>query len=440
MNRLSRLMLAALFSWLALPALAATPVTLIYTGNQDGELEPCGCAIEGNLGGILRQATTIDRLRKERPDLFFISSGGLLSPNVANGRITSEYLLTGALALGYDAIAVQWNDLAFGLTLPADARLPWVASNWRNDVFAKSREVRRGGVTLAVHAWLDPEASFHQEMQGQHADVDGATQALAARLAADKRAGKLTVLSTTLTAEDAKKLIPLDDVDVLLIKSNYEEFGEPRQWDKTLVLQPGSRGMRLGRVDLTLEKGRIAKFEHRVIGMPPKVPDAPRLKQWYAHYNAAVKRDYERKSALRKAQESGQSVFAGADACKVCHVSAYEKWTTTKHSRAFEALENVNKSFDPTCIQCHTVGFDKPGGYIDLDVTSHLSNVQCESCHGAARAHADSGGASPVANKGWKPQQMCAQCHTQPHSPMFRFDEYWPRIVHGRDVQAVGRK
>lgn len=440
MNWLIRWLLAGAFFWLALPAFASTFVTVIYTGNQDGELEPCGCAIEGNLGGILRQATTIDRLRREQPELFFISSGGLLSPNVANGRITSEYLLTGAHALGYDALGVQWNDLALGVDLPAGARLPWVASNWRNETFAKFRDIRRGGVTLAFFSWLDPEASFHQAMQGQHAEVEGASEALARSLAAAKRTGKLTVLSTTLTAEEARKLLPLANVDVLLIKSRYEEFGEPRRLGKTVVLQPGSRGMRLGRVDLMLEKGRIATFRHQVISMPPEVPDAPRLNQWYADYNAAVKRDYQEKSALRKAQESGEGAFAGADTCKVCHVSAYEKWTTTKHADAFARLEDVNKSFDPACIQCHTVGFNKPGGYIDLDVTSHLGNVQCESCHGAARGHAASGGSAPVANKGWKPPAMCAQCHTQPHSPMFRFEEYWPRIAHGRDGQAPGRQ
>ena len=33
-------------------AAAAQTATLIYSGNLDGELEPCGCTAEGDLGGI----------------------------------------------------------------------------------------------------------------------------------------------------------------------------------------------------------------------------------------------------------------------------------------------------------------------------------------------------------------------------------------------------
>jgi len=92
----------------------------------------------------------------------------------------------------------------------------------------------------------------------------------------------------------------------------------------------------------------------------------------------------------------------------------------------------VNKIFDPNCVGCHSVGYEKPGGYIDSSMTSHLTNVQCENCHGAARAHVDAGGSKPVTNKDWQPPQMCAQCHIGSHSPSFKFENYWPKISHGK--------
>jgi len=78
------------------------------------------------------------------------------------------------------------------------------------------------------------------------------------------------------------------------------------------------------------------------------------------------------------------------------------------------------------------VGYDKLGGYIDPSLTSHLVGVQCENCHGAARAHSDSGGAKPVANKGWAASQMCGQCHVGSQSPSFAFEKYWPKIQHSK--------
>ena len=61
------------------PVSASENVTIVYSGNLRGELEPCGCTSEGDLGGIRRHASAVDRLRKERPNLFLVSSGGLLS-------------------------------------------------------------------------------------------------------------------------------------------------------------------------------------------------------------------------------------------------------------------------------------------------------------------------------------------------------------------------
>jgi len=412
------------------PQPAQRTLTLVYSGNLDGELEPCGCTPEGNFGGIRRRATVLATLRKARPDAFVISAGGLLSGFAANGRITNEFILTGFAQLGYDAIGLQWSDLQYGESFLNQPVLPWVASNWHDNGFAHERRIRRGGHTVAFFSWLDPETAPQQNMVGDH-QVNGDGAALRQALAEARRDGAFTVLATTLTLKAAQERLPLPDVDVLLIRSKYEAYGTPQLVDHTLVLQPGSRGMRLGRVEVQLgADGRVTAWRHEVIPLPKTVADAPLLAQWYADYNTEVKENYQRMAALRKAQAQGKTAFAGADACKVCHDEAYTTWSKSHHAKAFSALEDVNKSFDPGCLQCHTVGFSKPGGFIDLDVTASLTNVQCESCHGASREHVVSGGTAPVGNYRWQPKKMCAQCHTPPHSPMFDFDSYWPRIRH----------
>jgi len=419
-----------LFSMTA-QAVAAQSATLIYSGNLDGELEPCGCTAEGDLGGVRRRATMIQRLRDERPDLFVVSSGGLLSGFAANGRLTNEYILKGFEVLGYDAIGLQWEDLQYGADFLKTSSLPWVASNWLDQRFSHERRVRHGSLTAMFFTWLDPRTSPQQAMKGDHSQVSDDATVLAKAVARAKHDGLLTVVTTTLALQDAKDILPMKDIDILLVHSNYENFGEPRQLGKTLVLQPGSRGMRLGRVDLELDaEGRIATWRHKVIPLPKDVPDDPRLRDWYAEYTTRIKENYARLVALRKSQASGETPFAGSEPCQYCHQDAYAVWSKSRHATAFGALEDVNKSFDPNCLQCHTVGFNQPGGFIDLDVTASLTDVQCESCHGAARKHVKSGGIKPVANADWRPVEMCAQCHTQPHSPAFNFDKYWPHIAH----------
>jgi 2',3'-cyclic-nucleotide 2'-phosphodiesterase (5'-nucleotidase family) len=424
---------AALVAQLALTdhAVAAQTATLIYSGNLDGELEPCGCTAEGDLGGIRRRATMIERLRSDDPNLFLVSSGGLLSGFAANGRLTNEYILKGLAVIGYDAVGLQWDDLQYGAKFLHATPLPWVASNWLDKDFSHERRVRHGALTAMFFTWLDPRTAPQLSMKGHHSRVRDDAAALVKRIAEAKHGGALTVVTTTLALKDAQQLLPMKDIDVLLVHSNYENFGEPQQLGTTLVLQPGSRGMRLGRVDLELNaQGRVTSWKHKVIPLPKSVPDDPRLQSWYADYTARIKENYAKMVALRKAQASGETPYAGEEPCQYCHLDAYKIWRKSRHAQAFSDLEDVNKSFDPNCLQCHTVGFNKPGGFIDMDVTATLTDVQCESCHGAAREHVKSGGTKPVANADWRPVEMCAQCHTQPHSPSFNFDKYWWRIAH----------
>lgn len=412
-------------------AAAPASLTLVYSGNLDGELEPCGCAEEGDLGGLKRQATTVDQLRGVTPNLFLVSSGGLLSSIQAHERLTSEYILTGIKAIGYDAIGVQWTDLGYGTSFISDRELSWVASNWLGKEFPSVVQTQKGSVTLAVFSWLDPESSPHKDARAGENPAHARRDQLQAALKAAKAQRHVTLLATTLPADAVSRGFNLAYVDIVLVKSAYEKFGAPAWVNGTLFLQPGSRGMRLGRANLALDAhGRIASFQHEVISMPTSVPDAPRMQAWYDAYNAAVKEAYLRSVAIRKATESNERNYVGAEQCRGCHEAAVTTWTTSSHAQAYDTLERVGKSFDPYCIGCHTVGFSDEGGFIDKEVTAHLTHVQCENCHGQGRAHVVSGGKEPLGHSGWTTAAMCGQCHIQKHSPGFELTDYWSKIAH----------
>lgn len=417
-------------------------LTLIYSGNLDGELEPCGCSPEGDSGGIRRRATKLAELRQDNPRLILLSSGGLINNTSPNDRITADYIFKGFATLGFDAIGVQWRDLAFGLDAVTKRSLPWVASNWEannnaeNDRPLHHIDIVRDNVTIAFFAWIDPSQSPHRKMLGQHALVNNDISNLAQMLASAKQKNKMVVLSTAEPLDQIEKTIPLQNIDILIIQSAYEVYAEPHrilQKDDahlTVVLQPGSRGMRLGRLDLhTDNHGNIREFQSSVIALPTTIPDDPKMADWYASYNATVKTDYLQRVEARKAQASGIRPYIGVKACKTCHPREYQIWRKSDHANAFNTLAKVSKSFDPGCLRCHTVAFHQEGGFLDDLITHHLANVQCESCHGAANEHVKSQGQKPLSN----PQvdaAICKQCHNHEHSPTFKFEHYWPKIHH----------
>ncbi len=415
--------------------LMAGPLTIIYSGNLDGELEPCGCSDEGDLGGIKRRASYLDQVKQQNPDLITLSSGGLLASDGPGDRLKSEYILQGFAQLKYDAIGLQWRDLVYGETFLSSSDLPWVASNWGSATFAHKKIIKRKinnkNYSLTVFTWMDPERSPMRQMQGNHQLVSDKPKGLLNSLNEAKQQNHITILMTTQDLETVQQQISLQNVDILVLKSAYEVFGKPQKIKNTLVLQPGSRGMRVGHLEITVDaKNRIKTWEHKVVPLLDSIADAPHLNAWYTEYNEKVKAEYLRRTALQKKLRSGVSDYVGEEKCKICHAKQHKIWSESQHAIAFEDLEAANKSFDPSCIICHTVGFNKPGGFLDIDITANLLGVQCESCHGPSRAHAQSGGQKSVANKGWKSQKICAQCHTQPHSPAFSVDKYWPKIAH----------
>ena len=415
------------------PAMATeeNKLTLVYTGNLNGELEPCGCTKEGDLGGIRRQATMLARLRKQAPGLFLISSGGLLANDSATDRIKNKYILKGIHKHNYDAIGVQARDLVFGPNLLLSEPLPWVASNQMDDRFKFSRKITHNQVTLELFSWMAANNTQLPQMQGKHAQAGISIKQLSSNIRQAKQLGYVTVLATTQTLAQLNKVLDLQYIDILLIEAAHEVYGQAQRVGQTLVLQPGSRGMRLGLVKLQLNKHRrIQSYQHQIIELPTSIPEATDYATWYENYNAELKQDYLKRVELRKATDTGNNPYSGAEKCQACHQQTFQRWQQSQHAQAFASLEKVRKSFDPNCIGCHTVGFDKSGGFMDEHITPQLMHVQCESCHGAAGKHVSTAGNTPTPNKQWSKEKICRQCHIGSHSPSFTVKQYWPKIKH----------
>lgn len=148
----------------------------------------------------------------------------------------------------------------------------------------------------------------------------------------------------------------------------------------------------------------------------------------------------------------GEPFFVGTPKCATCHFQAHDFWEGTAHASAVATLEERHKEFDQNCIGCHVDGWEQPGGSVLGKIsyeaelggetfTKDLSEVGCESCHGAGSKHV----LDPV-GEGQKPQHIdrfpgedaCTQCHVPDHSPSFDFDVYVERIT-GEGHELSGR-
>ena len=120
--------------------------------------------------------------------------------------------------------------------------------------------------------------------------------------------------------------------------------------------------------------------------------------------------------------------FIGSDKCQECHEEAYAFWKKTKHAEAWKTLEDDNKHFDLTCIGCHTVGYQKPGGFCRIKDVGVLKDVGCENCHGPGSIHAGDKDSDSIVLAA--PEETCASaCHVPEHSDGFVYAKYLREIT-----------
>jgi hypothetical protein len=134
-----------------------------------------------------------------------------------------------------------------------------------------------------------------------------------------------------------------------------------------------------------------------------------------------------------------QATFVGAATCGACHADALAFWQnqvvvlpTTDlqgrkgtravgHVKAWETLVHDGKDKDRSCVGCHSVGFNQPGGACKTSqiVERGLAGVQCESCHGPGSAHvaASNDDERRAAIVGRPTEAQCRTCHVPPHIP-----------------------
>lgn len=154
--------------------------------------------------------------------------------------------------------------------------------------------------------------------------------------------------------------------------------------------------------------------------------------------------------------KEGEASYVGVQSCVQCHQSQHEFWKKAVvkvpgkdesgnpvirqlgHSRAWETLVEKKKDQDPSCIGCHSIGYDKPGGYCKVDEVDFRKDVQCESCHGPGSKHVATGKKEFI--KRSVPESTCRGCHHVPHIPTpesFNYDKSLLHITgpgHGVDL------
>ena len=407
---------------------------LLYTGNTLGELKPCGCAREEEQGGIERRQTYFKSIRSKGQNVIVLDTGDNFKEPSPQGKIKARFLAQSMVRMAYDAVALGDKDLIYGQEfLKSLGSVPWVATNLTLDKGPSMPKylikTLADGNKIAILALSGPKRFYSGVETGLSVEDPLQKLKILQKFLFEKENPDLILVMTHMKKEKALLLLNEGEVDIIINGHIGKETDKidmkPIQKDGKLFVQSGPRGQKVGELFVELKPDGTFSFRHRMVKLDSRIQLDPEMVKLYSKYNNEIENIFF-ETLLERRKKGITKVYATDITCRKCHKKTHETWEKSGHGKAYATLKKVNKSFDPECLVCHTVGFNQPGGFVSENDSPKLKNVQCETCHGPGLDHSK----KPKSGWGADAASACARCHVKNHSPKFNFIKYWARIKH----------
>jgi cytochrome c554/c'-like protein len=432
----------------AVPSAAPKSLTIFYTCDTRGHIDPCGCST-GMAGGIARRKTFLDAQRSG--PYLLVDAGDVTAGPRAWEVLELEYLLEGYAQMGYHAVNAGHREASLGreglLKLKA-AFTNLLSANLADErgqpVLTPYRIVNLpDGTRAGLLGILDDKASGSEP--GKGLKILPPHDAIGRYLPEIKRQAGFIVLLAFADEERMKEIAErFFEINVIVGGKVMQPSAAPLVVNKSLITFITDKGKAVGRLDLQTElSGRMA-HTNSIVMLKDDFKDDSAMTKLIAEYKAKLK-ELDFVPAAHKDDEEGLTLitaerskdanrYVGAESCRSCHPKAYETWANSKHAHAFHTLEEKGYETNPRCLECHTIGYLASDGYLNAKLTPHLKDVSCESCHGRGDYHVKfySKQNTGLKNVGFK-KVNCVGCHNPDNSAKFELNSYWARIVHGRE-------
>lgn len=241
-------------------------------------------------GGYARIARLVNEIRAETGDrVLFCDGGDLFHGTYPAVRTEGAALIPIANALGLAAMTAHW-EFAYGpATLEqrvAELAFPLLACNvYREEsdalLFPPYTVTEVGGVRLGivgiasniVDKTMPPAFSEGVYFTSGREELP----ALIERLRGEERVDLVLLLSHLGFPQDLALLAETPGVDVCLSAHTHNRLVAPARQGGALVIQSGCHGSFVGRLDLTVEGGKIVDSHHRLLTVDAAIAPDPEV-------------------------------------------------------------------------------------------------------------------------------------------------------------------
>ena len=434
------------------PRRAACEVTIDFTCDVHGRLEPCGCFM-GQFGGLTRLKTVLDA---ETPaQSLRVDVGDAIGGRADYDLIEYQYLLRAFRQMNYDALnaghreaqltAAQLHDLSQTSPVPIlSANLFDKASG--KLIFDPFRIIERGGYRIAIVGVLDPRG-LDAEL-GEGLEVGDMENALSSQLAALRsRADMIVLLAFTDEATLSQLAQQFYEIPIILGGKVSQPAQRIQRSNRSLIYFVTNEARALGILRLVLTDGQPPELKGNEIRLlHDLIPQDAGFRALAKDYRAEVRQarlDVDNPEKIGSDSIPGvrtTATYVGTARCVECHMEAGRIWAGSQHAHAFATLKEREADADPKCIGCHTTGFASVSGYARKFGDAQLVDVGCESCHGPGSLHTRMAEGDATISFVYRPLGAgdCEKCHHGEFSRPFRWNEFWPPIKHGEGARQDG--
>ncbi|MEM9186460.1 MAG: multiheme c-type cytochrome [Planctomycetota bacterium] len=453
---------------------------LVFTGEQDGYLEPCGCAgLTNQKGGLKRRHTFLKQLRDDGWPVVALDAGGLIKRYGQQAQIKYNRAVNALIELGYQGVGFGAKDLrmeVLGVAINLEeSRNPLTSANvgllgFDPLMSQRWRTAEAGGLKIGFTSVL---ADRLRAVLENNPDVDSEPAAEALKRVTPELEAQgcdHLVLMVYGNGDEARRLAKQFPAYRWVVSAAGADE-PPHRIEKiagasSYHVEVGHKGMYA--VAIGLYPGGDPAFRYQKVPLDHRFDDSPQMQRMLIEYQDELKTfgfdGLGVKPQLHPSATITRGTFAGSAACADCHEEEYEIWQNTPHSHGTKTIVDLEpaRHFDPECLSCHVTGWEPQkyypfvSGYVSLEATPHLTEQGCENCHGPGARHAavengdidvpDSEREALYAalhleigeNEGNKEGQAlgkavnnCLGCHDLDNSPDFDFQEYWQVVKHG---------
>jgi len=288
-------MLVFLLSLLcALPAVAAQSasghIVILYSNDIHGRLEsfkPSGS--DQAMGGVVKLATLVeDVVKREGKNVLILNAGDSIhGTNIVN-LFEGKPMVEALEAVGVEAMAVGNHEFNYGqpvlLERAQEAGFPFLSANTIQEkdgrallpgvLIVSVGSIRVGILGLSP---LDTYTSTHPK------NVQGLEFVDPIRIASwmvpflrEQENVDLVIALTHIGYEDDKRLAAaVPGIDIIVGGHSHTKLEKPEKVGDTIIVQAGEYAQYLGRLDVTVEGGKVTTFAGELLPVGADVADAP---------------------------------------------------------------------------------------------------------------------------------------------------------------------